>query len=82
MKQITAFIVFQEDPDVVKNGDSCTIELPDFKGYAPDYTEPNRESIKQLWSQLADAECSVIFDFEMPAPNRGNSELAIPPDKY
>lgn len=60
-----ALVVFQEDSDIVKKGDSCLIELPNFKGYEPDYTEPNREEIKKTWGQLADAECSVVFDFEV-----------------
>lgn len=66
MKKITAFITFQEDSEVVKRGDYFTIELPNFKGYAPDCTEPNREDIKSFWGQLADAQCSVVFDFEIP----------------
>lgn len=80
MRQITAYITFQEDSNIVKKGDSCTIELPDFKGYSPDYTEPNREHIKQFYGQLANAECSVVFDFEIPPVDRGNREVAIPID--
>lgn len=77
MKHITAFITFQEDSDIVKKGDSCTIELPDFKGYEPDYTEPNREHIKTFYGQLADSECSVVFDFEMPLIYQDKSELVL-----
>lgn len=75
MKQIVVFITFQQDSDIVKKGDSYTMELPDFKGYEPDYTEPNREHIKTFYGQMADSECSVVFDFEMPPIVRIKSEL-------
>ena len=74
MKQVKAFITFQEDSDVVKKGDSCVIELPNFKGYEPDYTEPNREALRTFYSQMGDSYCSVVFDFEIPAVNRGTGE--------
>lgn len=66
MKKITAFITFQADSNVVKKGDSCIIELPDFKEYEPDYTETIRKQIRTLWAQVANSNCSVVFDFEMP----------------
>lgn len=82
MKKITAFITFKEDSDVVKKGNSLTIELPNFKGYLPDYTEPNRVEIAKIWGQLADAECSVVFDFELPNVLNGNIEVNIDTEEY
>jgi len=67
MKKIKVFVVFQEDSDVVKKGDSYAIELPDFLSYTPNYSEENRKEIKKFYSQIADCDCTVIFDFEMPA---------------
>lgn len=66
MKKIKAFVVFQSDSDVIKKGDSYTIELPDFLSYEPNYTEENRKELNRFYSQMADSDCTVIFDFEIP----------------
>lgn len=66
MGKIKAFVTFPsyEADDLVHM--SYAIELPDFRSYEPDYTEANRKTIKTFYGQLADADCHVIFDFEMP----------------
>lgn len=70
MKKIRAYITYKEDANGKRACEPCTIELPDFREYAPDYTEENRRDLKKFYAQLADADCSLVFDFELPSPEK------------
>jgi hypothetical protein len=70
MNKIKAFITIKNDPSVGIMPEYYTMELPDFREYEPDYTEQNRKTIKTFYWQLADSDCHVVFDFEVPGSMR------------
>jgi hypothetical protein len=66
MNKIKAFVTFPNYESAGLVHMSYAVELPDFRAYQPDYTEENRKFIKKFYSEVADSDCYVIFDFEMP----------------
>jgi len=66
MNKIKAFITFPNYEAAGLVHSSYIVEMPDFRAYTPDYTEENRKHLKKFYSELADSDCHVIFDFEMP----------------
>jgi hypothetical protein len=82
MKYIKALVTYQQESlDIPNRPKYFCLELPDFRAYEPDYTEENRKTIKKFYSELADAPCSVVFDFEVPPYAFLESKTSIPTEE-